>query len=416
MSTPPPNEIWLVEIDGSHYEADTETLTQWILDGYVTNATKVKKGSRQWIEIGRVPTFRSIFSGDGGFTPSAAPAFPEPAPSAAPAPAPSYEYAAPVPQPAYEPQPSFAPAGRSVCATHPSAEAKFMCQSCGAALCLSCVKRYGASAALCSLCGELCKPFGEAQATIRKTADRYSGFGLADFAAAFAYPLKDPLAFVLLALFYGILNLFGTYGRVAAAGVLFASMSFAIRRVAMGHYDDGPSPDLSDPGEWIFEAAKCGIAVTLVTFGPLIAVVLFGFSSGIEDLTDLATLGAGALLALAWVVIYYPMALLVAGYTADFLSIINPLVGLATMKQMGLTYVKAYFMCLFVFVLQGSIGAVLHGFDGAIEQLPPLIGGALFFARSVAGGAVWFYASMVMAAVLGLAVYKKADALGVYVR
>ena len=86
------------------------------------------------------------------------------------------------------------------------------------------------------------------------------------------------------------------------------------------------------------------------------------------------------------------------------------------MKQMGLTYVKAYFMCIFVLVLQGAAGAVLRGFDGPIEALPTLIGGVLYLVLSVAQGAVWFYASMVMAAVLGLAVYKKADALGVYVR
>jgi hypothetical protein len=414
MSTPPSNDIWLVEIDGAQYEADTETLTQWILDGYVTSATKVKKGSLQWIEAGRAPAFRSMFSGDQSFASSAAPSFPEPTSAAAAAPA--YGFAPADASPPYGAAPAYAPAAQNVCATHPSAEAKFMCQGCGAPLCLACVKRYGASTAVCSLCGELCKPFGEAQATIRKTADRYSGFGLADFAAAFAYPLKDPLAFGMLALLYGILNLFGTYGRVAAAGILFASMSYAIRRVAMGHYDEGPSPDLSDPGEWIFEAAKCGIGVTLVTFGPLIAVVLYGFTGGLEDLSDLATMGVGVLLALIWAGLYYPMALLVAGYTADFLSIINPLVGLATMKQMGLTYVKAYFMCIFVLVLQGAAGAVLRGFDGPIEALPTLIGGVLYLVLSVAQGAVWFYASMVMAAVLGLAVYKKADALGVYVQ
>src|SRR5438067_195488 len=51
-----------------------------------------------------------------------------------------------------------------------------------------------------------------------------------------------------------------------------------------------------------------------------------------------------ALLALGWAVFYYPMALLVAGWTEDFKSVINPLVGLDTMRHMGATYFKAFLM------------------------------------------------------------------------
>lgn len=395
------SDIWQVDIDGAVYEADTETLTQWVADGYVARTTKVKKGSLQWIEIGRVPAFRGMFAETESVAAVAA------APAA---PAPAYGYASPEPAPA-----TYAPDGASACATHPEAAAKYMCQSCGAGLCLACVKRYG-NAAVCSLCGQLCKPFGEAQTQIRKTRDRYSGFGLGDLADAFAYPLKDPLAFFFTATFYGVLNLIGTYGRLAAAGILFASMSYAIRRVAMGYYDEGPTPDLSDPGEWLFESAKLGLAVTLVTFGPLIAVILFGVGGGLEDLGDLATMGVGLLVAVAWAAFYYPMALLVAGYTADFLSVVNPLVGLATMKQMGFVYVKAYVMCFVIGVIQAIVGGMLGAFDGYIEQLPTLAGGMLFLLLSIAQGGIWFYASMVTAAVLGLAVYKKADALGVYVQ
>lgn len=417
-----PTDTWQVDIDGALYDADTETLTQWVLDGYVARTTKVKKGSLQWIEIGRVPAFRGMFSSGeaaapGAFAePAAPPAFAEPAAfeSSASAAAVAPAYGAPAPGPAVAPQPAYAPA--NVCANHPAAPAKYMCQGCGAALCIPCVKRYG-NAALCTLCGELCKPYGEAQATIKRAVDRYSGFGLADLAAGFAYPLKDPVAFVLAAIFYGFLNLVGTYGRFAAAGVLFAYMSYAIRRVAMGHYDEGPSPDLSDPGEWLFESAKCGLAVTIVTFGPLIALFLYGVGGGVEGLGDLATVGAGMLLALAWAVLYYPMAMLVAGYTADFVSIVNPLVGLSTMKLMGAVYWKAYAMCAAMFVVQWVLVSTLGAFDEQIElKLPPLVGGVLFLLLSIAKGAIWFYASMVMAAVLGLAVFKKADELGVYVR
>jgi hypothetical protein len=410
------NDIWQVELDGAFYEADTETLAQWVRDGYVTPATRVKKGRLKWIEMGRVPPFRGTF-------PVAAPPPPEPPASSYADALPSYG-SAPYATPAHGSAPYAAPAfdapasvGTVACAQHPGAPVKFVCQSCGANLCSACVTRYGSSAAVCSLCGQLCAPFAEAQRIERKTVDRYSAFGLGDFAAAFAYPLQDPLAFGLKAVFYGVLILFGAYGRFFAAGILFASMSFAIRRVAMGAYDEGPSPDLSDPGEWAFEAAKLGIAVTLVVFGPLFAVVFFFFSGDFSGgLSGIAALGASALVALAWAAFYYPMALLVAGYTADFVSVVNPLVGIMTMKQMGVTYVKAYAMCIFILVLQSLVAGTLSMFDARIEELPALVGGVIFLVLAIVKGAGWFYASMVMAAILGLAVYKKADALGVYIQ
>ena len=40
------------------------------------------------------------------------------------------------------------------------------------------------------------------------------------------------------------------------------------------------------------------------------------------------------LISLVWLVFYYPMALAVAGYTQSFLSVINPLVGLDTIRRM----------------------------------------------------------------------------------
>ena len=55
-------EIWQVDIDGTLYEADTDTLKQWVLDGYVTPQTKVQKGSLKWIEAQRVPALRGLFA------------------------------------------------------------------------------------------------------------------------------------------------------------------------------------------------------------------------------------------------------------------------------------------------------------------------------------------------------------------
>ncbi|HKS26841.1 MAG TPA: hypothetical protein VJS44_03435, partial [Pyrinomonadaceae bacterium] len=62
------------------------------------------------------------------------------------------------------------------------------------------------------------------------------------------------------------------------------------------------------------------------------------------------------LLALAWAVFYYPMALSIAGYTEDFWSVVNPLVGLDTIRRMGATYFKAFGMYLAI----QSVAAVLN--------------------------------------------------------
>ena len=90
-----PSELWQVDIEGALYEADTETLKQWILDGYVFPETKVQKGSLKWIELRRVPTFRGLFAApEAGPPPFTAPAATGPS-SAEPAPAADVGWAPP---------------------------------------------------------------------------------------------------------------------------------------------------------------------------------------------------------------------------------------------------------------------------------------------------------------------------------
>lgn len=482
-----PTDLWLVEIDGQQYEADTDTVKQWILDGYVTAQTRVQKGSLRPIEAGRAPAFRALFSGadpsatlptdpylpveppatsSGAGWQSPSTSWQEPSgsqwdqPSGASWQQPQTGSGASWPQPAgggtvwdgggsadsawpaasgtmyggaeptgpaygSSPAPAFGAPGAhgGVCVTHAGVPAKFLCQGCRASLCGACVKRYS-NTAVCTLCGQLCKPYQEATAQLRKTADRYSGFGLADFAAAIVYPFKDPIAVILAGLLYGIVLLFGWYGTALGAGLMFGYVSNTIRRVARGRYEDGPAPDLSDPIDLIWDAVKTGTAVLLISFGPMIALILFGLGNlpsfvDEEGGISLAALGAFLVpfvLTVLWAVFYYPMALLVAGYTNDFVSTINPLVGIVTMWKMGFVYVKAYVMCLLIYVA----GSVISGVLGLIEPIAET-GGAIakgigFLAGTILQSMVMFFASMIMAAILGLAVYKRADELDVYIQ
>lgn len=56
------NELWQVMIGQEIYQADNETLKQWINEGRLLADDKIKKGNLNWIEAKRVPTFRNLFS------------------------------------------------------------------------------------------------------------------------------------------------------------------------------------------------------------------------------------------------------------------------------------------------------------------------------------------------------------------
>ncbi|MEO7507611.1 MAG: DUF4013 domain-containing protein [Pyrinomonadaceae bacterium] len=109
-----------------------------------------------------------------------------------------------------------------------------------------------------------------------------------------------------------------------------------------------------------------------------------------------------------WGFFYYPMALTVAGYTQEFRSVLNPLVGLDTIKRMGFTYVKAFLMYLAV----GLVGAVITVFVWIITSPfdMPLIGN---LPGKVINGVVTFYTSLVIACLLGLSLYKSSDKLDI---
>jgi len=62
MSAQP--EVWRVSTVEGIFEADLETLKQWIVEGCVLPTDKVTKGNLSWIEAGRVPKLKDAFNGD----------------------------------------------------------------------------------------------------------------------------------------------------------------------------------------------------------------------------------------------------------------------------------------------------------------------------------------------------------------
>jgi len=127
-------------------------------------------------------------------------------------------------------------------------------------------------------------------------------------------------------------------------------------------------------------------------------------------------LGAGILIlillliSLVWLVFYYPMALAVAGYTQSFLSVINPLVGLDTIRRMRSTYFKAFGMVSLIqftgLMLSGIVAFLLSPFA------LPFVGN---LPANFISATLMFYFNLVIACVLGLSLYKCADRLGINV-
>lgn len=107
-----------------------------------------------------------------------------------------------------------------------------------------------------------------------------------------------------------------------------------------------------------------------------------------------------------WGAFYFPAACAVAGYTKSFAATLNPIVGLDTIKRLGLSYVKILLMAFMILVATSFIGGVaaviLSPFDlPGLGNLPANAITALFA----------FYFSVVFSCILGYALFKSSDKL-----
>ena len=508
MSAQP--EVWRVSTIEGIFETDLETLKQWISEGCVLPTDKVSKGTLNWIDAGRAPMLRAAFSGDFTPQPPPEPVYPEATggwqvpprfdgmSSAGPTPesrsdtqppsseSTSYESTSDTPPPISD---GFS-SSTNTCRNHPESAAHFICRMCNATWCETCPRFVsGSKIPLCPSCGDLCKVYKEVTNKAAQSEFQASGFGLADFGRAIRYPFQHKAALFGGALVYGFLLLAGFRGTVVAWMIMFGCISHVISQVSWGRLNRSFMPDFSEFSPWddLVMPLFLGIGITIVTWGPIIALVialLFGVMSGpgapkivpgqemaagqdsgptpdeLAPLTDpnadpkeleeankklnnlqpgsqiaqeakrsqeenepgaavsmlLPYLGAGILLlvlillCLGWAFFYYPMALTVAGYTQSFGSVINPLVGLDTIRRMGLTYFKAFGMVVVVQVV-ALIASVIISFVTSPFNLP-FVGN---LPANFINGTATFYFNLVIACVLGLSLYKCADRLGINV-
>ena len=121
-------------------------------------------------------------------------------------------------------------------------------------------------------------------------------------------------------------------------------------------------------------------------------------------------LAALFIVAIAWAVFYYPMALAVAGYTQSVGAVVNPMVGIDTIRRMGATYFKAFGMVLLVQLANLVVGGMVSAITAPLAL--PFVGDV---PAKFIDGTIAFYFNLVIACVLGLSLFKCADRLGINV-
>lgn len=500
------SEIWRVSTPEGVFEADLETLKQWITENCVMPTDQVCKGNLHWVEAGRVPLLRSAFENRT----SAPPSFTHTSTTSE---APPHAQASQQQQAWQgEPEPqTFGPenfnnasssgythytppppnyAGAHVanaCHNHPHSAAKYICRVCSTLLCGECPNFVGTSKIpLCPLCGDLCKLFEEVRSKAAHAQFRSSGFGFEDFGRAFSYPFQHLVGLLFGAALYGFLLLAGFWGHLFADVLMFGCMAHVINQLSVGRINCDFMPDFSSFSLWddMIVPLGLGIGITIVSWGPAIllaVVLLFSVIGNVsstmvgkinemhnnqtlttEDMRDLQQNGNVTperakeleeklerltekkpggemvlkpkeeanplsqlgpftslihlnifllllvIVALCWGVFYYPMALTVAGYTQSFTSVVNPAVGLDAIRRMGATYFKAFGMVFVIGVISVFIGFIVMIITAPFSL--PMVGN---LPANFIDGIFSFYFNLVIACILGLALFKSADKLGI---
>ena len=462
------------------FETDLETLKEWILEGCVLPSDKVSKGNLSWIDAGLVPKLKGAFNGDTR---------PAPKPvnnsfEAFVAANPEFSSTQTVATTSLVPANVSVAPSADYCQNHPQAEPEYVCRTCGEVFCKDCPKVVR-SVAVCPSCGDLCRKYQQVSEQAARSELQSSGFGIEDFLRAIRYPLQHKAALCCGALIYGLLLLAGFRGALVAWMIMFGCISHVISQVAWGRLNRSFMPDFSSFSLWddLVVPVFLGLGITIVTWGPVIALVLalmWGVLSGnaisptslasapasetlsqedLAVLTDpeadpkkleeankklqqlrpgaeiarqaekstaeendpggfasqlLPYLGAGAsvfllfLLFLLWALFYYPMALTVAGYTQSFGSVINPIVGLDTIRRMGATYFKAFGMVILVQLVAFVVGVGISIITSPLTV--PFMGNMV---GNFIDATFTFYFNLVIACILGLSLFKCADRLGI---
>jgi hypothetical protein len=356
-------------------------------------------------------------------------------------------------------KPSTAEKARTVpvpwrrCQNHPPVRSEHVCPKCTKGFCDPCAQKVQ-NAAICPSCEGLCVA-AAAYEEIQDKAKRRARSMMEEIEVIRGYPLRDPIAYVMLALFTWFFGLFAAFFFIMAVlskGVLTWYSFNAVSKVSIGNMRD-VMPEFRDVSD-IVHAMRLSLAALVISAGPLFlclalipgAQVLMGGHSvaqsaprleavhaqppsspaaeAADDKEDESEAGSdsqaaspfeadregpgsvagplamlGIVVAALWMIVYMPVALTVAALSKSMLSTVNPVIGADTIKKMGSTYWQALAIYAAIVLVQW-----LAGWGLRLIPIP--------FAGSLAASFVDAYAALAIGCTLGMAVFKKAAELG----
>ena len=322
------------------------------------------------------------------------------------------------------------------CQNHPTARAEQVCPKCAKGFCDPCTQKVQ-TAAICPACEGLCVA-AAAYEQLQDRARQRDRSMMDEVQTIVRYPLVDPVAYGMLALFTWFFGLFAGFAfmmSVLSKGVLTWYSFNAVSRVSIGNLRD-VMPEFRDLSD-ITHAMRLSVAALAISGGPLLLCLVL--IPGAEMLTrgrsatDVPRLDAvhaaqatpaspdsedpspfeadrdgavsvfgplallGIVIAALWMLVYLPVALTVAALSKSILSTVNPLIGADTIKKMGSTYWQALAIYAAIVFVQLVLGWGLRHI--------PVAGG-------LAASFVDAYAALAVGCTLGMAVFKKAAELG----
>jgi hypothetical protein len=345
MSTENLNEIWQVEVGGQVYEAPFVELGDWINEGSLHPADKVRKGNLRWIEARRVPSLIPFFNAKEKGLPmpvvvntvdgpvadqppaiaSVVPpdTFPSPVVTPesfspvvpdstfSPAPPPAAETVVPVPDPvehslATPTESGGLPHDPDFCAIHTDLATVFLCDGCGTGFCKACPRSYGGSVRTCPFCGALCRALSEIKqkqtATVQRVAAVGEGFGATDFFNALAHPFKyktslffGAVMFMAFTLGQSASGLGGIYMMTSAifCGMLANMLTFGVLANSIDNFSQGNletnfMPSFEDFELWenVIHPFFLSIGAYISSFGPFFVVLIIGFYFVVSSATS----------------------------------------------------------------------------------------------------------------------------------
>jgi hypothetical protein len=333
------------------------------------------------------------------------------------------------------PRPHSVPVPWRRCQNHPQARSEFVCPNCTKGLCGACPQMVQ-TAAICPFCEGLCVAAAAYEESLEKTRQRTRSM-MDEVGVIAGYPLRDTMAFVLLALFtwfFGLFSGFSFFMVLLSKGVLTWYSFNAVSKVAIGNLRD-VMPDFRDLSD-IGHALRLSLAALVVSLAPLLLCFFLvpgadlvmqsrpgrdrraaadleiahaqpPASSAHHSPFEAEPEGPGSMaaplailaivLSVIWLVVYMPVALTVAALSKSILSTINPVIGIDTIKKMGGTYWQA--LAIYGVLV---VGQVVLGWG--LRLIP--------FAGGLAASFVDAYFALAVGCTLGMAVFKKAVELG----